>query len=238
VPDAPKRLTHAEKKAVTRARLLRTAAEVFAQKGYHGASVEEVAERAGFSHGAVYSNFAGKEDLFLAVFEDYMATRAQELAEALTDAPEDLPGRARAIAAQWMERFRRDPGSFLLHLEFMIHAARDPTLSKQMGLRQASLRVAIGDYLQMVQREESIDLALPPAELALIMRALGIGLAVEALNSPHDTRDDLFADFTELVFTRLTGPAQTTAIPARAPKQGAAASRKIKRDVARTRASS
>jgi AcrR family transcriptional regulator len=198
VPDAPKRLTHAEKKAVTRARLLRTAAEVFAQKGYHGASVE---------------------DLFLAVFEDYVATRAQELAEALTGAPPDLPGRARAIAAQWMERFGRDSGSFLLHLEFMIHAARDPKLSKQMGLRQASLRIAIGDYLQTVQREESIDLPLPPAELALIMRALGIGLAVEALNSPHDIREDLFADFTELVFTRLTAPAQPSTTPARTPRR-------------------
>jgi AcrR family transcriptional regulator len=204
--DAPKRQTQAEKKAATRAQLLKTAAAVFARKGYHGASVEEVAEQAGFSHGAVYSNFTGKEDLFLAVFEDYMATRAGELAEALTAAPPNLPGRARAIAAQWMERFKRDPSSFLLHLEFMIHAARDPQLSKQMGLRQASLRVAIGDYLQMVQREEGLDLALPPAELALIMRALGIGLAVEALNSPDEMREDLFADFTELVFSRVLTP--------------------------------
>jgi AcrR family transcriptional regulator len=205
-----KRLTHAEKKAVTRAELLRTAADVFARRGYHDASVEEVAEQAGFSHGAVYSNFSGKEDLFLAVFEDYMATRAGELAATLTSAPESLPERARAMAAQWMERLARDPNSFLLHLEFMIHAARDPRLSEQMGLRQASLRIAIGDYLQTVQREEGIDLPLPPAELALIMRALGIGLAVEAMNSPDDMREDLFADFTELLFTRLTGRADAT----------------------------
>lgn len=206
-----KRLTQAEKKAATRAELLKTAADVFARRGYHGASIEQVAEQAGYSHGAVYSNFTGKEDLFLAVFEDYMATRASELADALVDPPETLAGRARAIAAQWMERFARDPGSFLLHLEFMTHAARDPKLSKQMGLRQASLRIAIADYLQTVQREEGIELPLPPAELAMIMRSLGIGLAVEALNSPDDLRQDLFADFTELLFTRLTEPTQTTA---------------------------
>lgn len=58
-------------------------------------------------------------------------------------------------------------------------------------------------YLRTVQRDESLELALPPAELALTMRALGIGLAVEALNSPDDMRPDLFADFTELVCTRL-----------------------------------
>jgi AcrR family transcriptional regulator len=206
-----KRLTQAEKKAATRAELLKTAADVFARRGYHGASIEEVAEQAGYSHGAVYSNFTGKEDLFLAVFEDYMATRAQELADTLAGAPQTLPERARAMAAQWMERLAREPSSFLLHLEFMVHAARDPKLSKQMGLRQASLRVAIADYLQTVQREEGIELALPPAELALIFRALGIGLAVEALNSPDDMRESLFADFTELVFAQLTGPAQATA---------------------------
>lgn len=203
MPKPPNRLTQAEKKAATRAELLRTASDVFARRGYHDASVEEIAEQAGFSHGAVYSNFSGKEELFLAVFEDYMATRASELADALVGAPESLPQRARAIAAQWMERFARDPNSFLLHLEFMIHAARDPDLSKKMGLRQASLRLAIQDYLQTVEREEGIELALPPAELAVIMRSLGIGLAVEALNSPGDLREDLFADFTELVFTRL-----------------------------------
>jgi AcrR family transcriptional regulator len=207
--NARKRLTQAEKKAATRSELLRTAADVFARRGYHRASVEEVAEQAGFSHGAVYSNFSGKEDLFLAVFEDYMATRAGELAEALVGAPESLAQRARVIAAQWMKRFARDPNSFLLHVEFMIHAARDPNLSKQMGLRQAALRLAIQDYLQNTQREEAIELPLPPAELALIMRSLGIGLAIEALNSPDDMRKDLFADFTELVFTRLAGPSQT-----------------------------
>jgi AcrR family transcriptional regulator len=204
--NARKRLTQAEKRAATRSELLRTAADVFARRGYHRASIEEVAEQAGFSHGAVYSNFSGKEDLFLAVFEDYMATRAGELAEALVGAPESLPQRARAIAAQWMGRFAHDPNSFLLHVEFMIHAARDPELSKKMGLRQASLRLAIRDYLQNAQHEEAIELALPPAELALIMRSLGIGLAIEALNSPDDMREDLFADFTELVFARFAGP--------------------------------
>lgn len=212
-------MTQAEKKAATRKELLRTAAEVFARRGYHNASVEEIAEAAGFSHGAVYSNFSGKEDLFLAVFEDYMATRAKELAGAIMGAPESLPEQARAMASQWMERFARDPNSFLLHLEFMIHAARDPNLSKKMGDRQASLRTAIEHYLRTVQRDEGLQLALPPAELALIMRALGIGLAVEALNNPDDMRPDLFADFTELVFTRLITTADTTGARQRRPNR-------------------
>src|SRR3954453_17737630 len=107
VRDKPKRETRAEKQARTRTELIATAATVFAQSGYEGASVEEIAERAGYSHGAVYSNFAGKSDLFLAVFEEYMAARARELAETQSDLDDDAPleTRARALADQWMERF-------------------------------------------------------------------------------------------------------------------------------------
>jgi AcrR family transcriptional regulator len=64
-----KRLSRQEKKAETRARLLEAAESVFARRGFHAASVEEVAEEAGFSTGAVYSNFGGKEDLFLALWD-------------------------------------------------------------------------------------------------------------------------------------------------------------------------
>ncbi|HZD71914.1 MAG TPA: helix-turn-helix domain-containing protein, partial [Actinomycetes bacterium] len=45
------------------------ARRVFARRGYHDASVEEVAEEAGFSKGAVYSNFTSKEDLFVTLLE-------------------------------------------------------------------------------------------------------------------------------------------------------------------------
>src|SRR6478735_6157335 len=104
-----KRATRAEKQARTRAELIAAATKVFARRGYNGASVEEIAEEAGYSHGAVYSNFEGKADLFLADFEDYMAERARELAATQIDIPEgeSLEIRARALADQWMERFER-----------------------------------------------------------------------------------------------------------------------------------
>src|SRR3954452_24654908 len=105
-----KRETRAEKQARTRADLLAAATVVFARRGYHGASVEEIAEEAGYSHGAVYSNFDGKADLFLAVFEDYMAERARELAATQAGIGDDAPleARARSLADQWMERFASD----------------------------------------------------------------------------------------------------------------------------------
>jgi AcrR family transcriptional regulator len=200
-----RRETRAEKQARTRAELLRAAAAVFAQQGYEGASVEQIAERAGYSHGAVYSNFAGKDGLFLAVFEDYMAERARELAATQAELAEDAPleQRGRALADQWMERFARDRESFLLHLEFLAASRNEPELAERFGNRSAALRETIASYITHYEEEEGIDSPLPPADLALILRALGIGLAIEALVSPDAVRDDLYGDFVELLVSML-----------------------------------
>lgn len=205
MPPRPKRETRAERQARTRAELLTTAARLFARRGYAGASVEEIAEEAGYSHGAVYSNFAGKADLFLAVFEEYMAERARELVVTQVnigaDAPLEL--RARALADQWMERFAADRESFLLHMEFIAHSGRDPELAGRFGNRSAALREVISRYIADVQQEIGVELPLPPDEVALVLRALGIGLAVEALVSPDAVRSDLYGDFVELLLGLL-----------------------------------
>ena len=200
-----RRETRAERQARTRAELISTAATVFARRGYNGASVEEIAEEAGYSHGAVYSNFNGKADLFLTVFEDYMAERARELAATQFDLKEDAPLeiRARALADQWMERFAKDRESFVLHMEFIAHAGRDPQLAERFGARSAALREVVADYISRYQEEIGGELPLPAADLALILRALGIGLAVEALGRPDDVRPDLYGDFVELLVTLL-----------------------------------
>ena len=203
--ERPKRESRAQRQARTRAELLATGAKVFARRGYDGASVEEIAEEAGYSHGAVYSNFDGKADLFLAVFEEYMAERARELAATQIDLAADAPleARARALADQWMERFASDRESFVLHMEFIAHAGRDPELAGRFGSRSAALREAISRYIAEYQEEAGIELALPPDDLALVLRALGIGLAVEALVSPDSVREDLYGDFVELLVTLL-----------------------------------
>jgi AcrR family transcriptional regulator len=198
-----KRESRAERQARTRSELLATAAKVFARRGYNGASVEEIAEEAGYSHGAVYSNFDSKADLFLAVFEDYMAERARELAATQADLDEDasLEARARALADQWMERFAADRESFVLHLEFIAYADRDPELAKRFGARSAAMREAVARYISQYQAEAAVELPLPADDLALVLRALGIGLAVEALVSPDAVREDLYGDFVELLVT-------------------------------------
>ena len=198
------RMSREEKRAQTRRDLLAAAARVFARRGYRGASVVEFAETAGYSHGAVYSNFASKEELFLGVFEDYMAERVRGM-EAVRrldpDAP--FPKRARALADQWTQLSTDDRDTFLLNLELAVHAARDPELSRKFGTRSAATKTAVERWLVERETETGRSFGFPPDELATILRALGVGLAVEALNDPASVREGLFGDFVEFVFVLL-----------------------------------
>jgi AcrR family transcriptional regulator len=199
---ATKRLTRSEKQAQTRARLVDAATSVFARRGFQAARIEEIAEQAGYSHGAVYSNFAGKEELFLAVFEQYMTERVEEIARA-TEIEGSFAQRAQAAADQWMRRFSEDRATFLLHLEFMIHAARNPHLGEQLAQRMATPRLEIERRLLAREAETNTPLPLPAADIALIVRALGIGLAVEALNRSDELNTSLYGDFVALIANLL-----------------------------------
>lgn len=198
-----RRLTRAEQQAQTRARLIEAAAKVFARRGYQAARVEEIAEEAGYSHGAVYSNFEGKTDLFLAVFEEYMAERVRELAETQAALPEDAPleARARALADQWMDRLARDRESVTLHMELIVHAGRDQELARRFGTRSMAMREAVARYIAHYQQETGLELAMGVDDLALVLRALGIGLAIESLVSPDTVRHNLYGDFVELLIS-------------------------------------
>ena len=85
----------------------------------------------------------------------------------------------------------------------MIHAARNPNLSKQLGQRMAALRLEIERRLGEREMSSHTPLPMPAADLALILRALGIGLAVEALNQPGQIYPRLYGDFVALIAGQL-----------------------------------
>ena len=78
-----KRKTQAERREETREQILAAAAAVFAKRGFHATSLEAIAEEAGFSRGAVYYNFADKEELFLELLDRRCAERAHDLRDGL-----------------------------------------------------------------------------------------------------------------------------------------------------------
>src|ERR1700681_2373300 len=107
-PRATARMTREQSKANTRERLLGAARSVFASSGFHGASVEEIATMAGFSTGALYSNFDGKEDLFLVLMEREIDEHAREIAQAVAMRT-TVAERATGGARQWMSMIEREP---------------------------------------------------------------------------------------------------------------------------------
>src|ERR1044071_6929625 len=101
-------LTRSERAERTRDELLEGARLVFATKGFHGASVEEIAAAAGYTTGAIYSRFGGKHSLFLAVLDEH-TERRRELFDAAARDADDMESAVRAIAGVWAGRGETDP---------------------------------------------------------------------------------------------------------------------------------
>ena len=190
-----------ERKEETRRELVAAAGRTFAQRGYHGASLDEIAREAGYSTGAIYWHFKGKEDLFLAVFEAYEQARVAEVTAVRAAAGGDLPARQRALADNWMERLAENPEIVMLVLEFAAHAWRNPALREQLAERMAIVRRTVSSFLAE-DAAADVTLPLPADDVATALRELGVGLALAKLGDPA-IRDGLFGDFVESYFRLL-----------------------------------
>lgn len=200
---APRRSRREERKEETRRELIESAARTFARRGFHGASLDEIAREAGYSTGAIYWHFKGKDDLFLAVFEAYATSRVAEITAIREQANGDLPQRQRAFADNWMRRLEEDPEMVVLVLEFAAHAWRNPELQADLAKRAALVRDALATFLDEDARAYGVALPLPPADVATALRELGVGLALAKLGDASSIRDDLFGDFVESYFELL-----------------------------------
>ncbi len=192
-----------------REELLAAAARVIARRGFHGASVEAISEDAGLSTGAIYSNFKGKDDLFLSLYEERIERRRGELRSAVERAGGGQAGLA-AAGANVAEAFGRDREWFLLYFEFALHAARDPAFARRFRtVRQAGLRElerGLSDGLE----HAGLEPALPAIQLARGLRALSYGLALDRLVDDGRGSEALFGRVTELIFRGLAAESGTS----------------------------
>jgi AcrR family transcriptional regulator len=176
----PTRNRRDEQRAQTRADLLDAAARVFAAQGFHAASVDQVAEAAGYTKGAVYSNFSSKEELFLELLDRHL-DQAIGLLEQLVF--EVAPEARAARFAQEHERLAvLDRDWYLLEAEFLLYAARNEQVRDRVTARQRRTHQRI----TAIARRHLDDLGLPedvlPAgELARILMATADGLTQAAL---------------------------------------------------------
>jgi AcrR family transcriptional regulator len=204
--QATARMTREQSKAHTRERLLAAARSAFASHGFHGASVEEIASRAGFSTGALYSNFDGKEDLFLVLMEREIDEHAREIAESVRERS-SVAERAAGGARQWMTMIEREPELLLLFMEFWAYGVRDPQVRPKVAERFAQVRKLLTQLIADGARDFDLELEIPADQLALAVDALADGIARQKLADPKAVPDDLMGRVLSLLLIAATRPA-------------------------------
>lgn len=205
---APQRLTREQSKAATREKLLDAAARVFAAQGFNGASVEEIAAEAGYSTGALYSNFDGKEDLFLSLLDREVARHVSEVEEAARRGT--ISERARGGAQQWMSIVGREPSLLMLFAEFWAYAARDPRVRDRVAAQFARVRGMLTRVIADGAREFDLELLLPAEQIALAVDALADGIARQKLADPEAVPDNLMGNVLSLLFSAASRPRTDT----------------------------
>lgn len=194
----PEVLTRKETQEQTRERLLTAAAKVFARRGYHRATVDEIASEAGFTTGALYSNFAGKEKLFLALADRQVELRVGEV-RAIAEAAEGDGDASTEAAAQFRTFLEADPDWPLLFYEFWSLSVRNPELQGELAKRRDSIRDALAETLERVAKRHGFELRFPASVLATAIVASLNGLAFERAADPEALPDEVFAEFVTAV---------------------------------------
>jgi len=187
-----KRLTRAQRAARTRELLMAAASKVCARHGLERASIDEVAEEAGFTKGAFYANFRSKEELFLAMLDERFAERLRKLDRALSEEGE-LGHQVRTAASDFAHDLADDPEWVRLYFQFAAHAARDEGFRAELVTRERALRARMADIVRRRTERLPFPAPLPPDEVARMADAMIDGFAMHQLLDPDDYPDALHA---------------------------------------------
>jgi AcrR family transcriptional regulator len=219
VPKVRKRprLSRPERKERTRGDLLEAARRVFERHGFHRASLDEIAEEAGYTKGAVYSHFAGgKDELFLAVLDRHIDERVPAYAEIVLG-QDSFEASLRAIARHLVGLGERDPAWTPLLVEFWTHASHRAPLRDAVRERNERKMRAIAAVIDELAARHGVEYAVPTMEVVRGSSALARGMGFERLVSPDAP---LGAMFEELFVAQMTGLSRgAPQRPARAAKE-------------------
>jgi len=186
------RLTRTQRRQQTRTRLLDAAGQVFAQRGFHATTLDEVAEVAGYTKGAVYSNFANKDALFLALLDQRVAAQLQQV-QALyaIDSTQEL---AAALRARTEQDFAAARDFGLLMVEFSLYAMRNPTAQAELATRYRQLRERLAELITSRYARHHSTPPRPAEHLAALALATDAGLFLQYTADPGALPWELHAD--------------------------------------------
>jgi len=177
-----KRLTRAEQNERNRSLVLDAARAIFLARGYHAATVEEIAEEAGFSRGVVYSQFGNKPDLFLALLDQ----RIEEGIRRNDALARGLSGESGLVAlVEQLARRQSDDHEWgMLVIEFRVHAARDPELSRRYAAAHRRTIEGLATVLAGLYERAGQELPFPAHQMAEVLWALNSGAQLEQAANP------------------------------------------------------
>jgi len=180
------RLSRMERREKTRDDLVNAAETCFVTRGFHATSVDEVAERAGYTKGAVYSNFASKEDLFFGVYQRRVDHVLADVVPGLRQA-----GAVRAfdtLATGTIQRRESDDGWLAVFFEFWAHVLRHPELRARFAESRSRFLEPLTDGVRQLaaERGRSLHSGVTPLQVALAWNAMEVGLGLERLTQPQD----------------------------------------------------
>src|SRR5215217_505892 len=196
-----KRLTRAEKRERTYKELISAAEKLFIERGFHASTVDEIAFEAGYTKGAVYSNFASKEDLFFAVYERRAERALAEIEEVLS---ENGPAAGlELLASEAARRGGADDGWLAVFFEFWAHVVRRPELRDRFAKIHGRALEPMAEALERFAGERGISIPVETRSLNVAMNAMVLGLSLERLTQPDVVDVGLGARMVRLVLEDL-----------------------------------
>jgi AcrR family transcriptional regulator len=192
---ATRRLTRAESQERTRTLIVQAATRLFLRDGFGVTSLEQIAEEAGFTRGAVYSNYEGKTAIGIAVIDELYAREQRKLEQILCGAHRD---ELLAAFSTWADETIGDPAWTRLEIEIAASSAHDPRHRAATAARYARLRERCAELLRdLLDDADTIDIDM--LATGLVGLALGIG-AQRAVD--RTIRGTLLADALRAILTR------------------------------------
>lgn len=151
----------------TRSVLLDAAEEVFAEKGFTAATLDDIAHAAGYTKGAIYKHFAAKEDLFLAVSDRYWRRYFDNFSEVMATSGEVGARELDQIAERWRQ-LSRDRGAehAALGLEFTLYLQRNPEARERVAAKRAEVVEALAEFITQGMDRLGATLLIPPRTFA------------------------------------------------------------------------
>jgi AcrR family transcriptional regulator len=176
-------MTRAEKQRRTRAALLASAVRAASRRGLEGASIDRIAEDAGYTKGAFYANFKSKEELFLAMLDERFAAELEQLDRVLSG--EGDPGeQARRASEGAIRRVHSDPDWHRLYFEFVAYAARNKAFRHELAERHRALRERLAAIYRRWSADFPAEPPLPIEQIATMTDVMFDGFLLDKLIDP------------------------------------------------------